>query len=194
MSEQVLPEGVKAVVDSANRRPTKIDQKRQQIFMDRLNRKVASGMSQDQAVQAIAREDYETMPVEKKLARLESMVTAVLQHMPKDIMALRQNDAAIAEAFDINYKAIEKMFAKLGLTGEQQIAIIQEARAEVAAEREKAMREQAEAQKKMEEEAEKARVEGELHQAETNPLEAAKQESTEPIDPHIQQGATVFGS
>jgi len=205
MSDVVLPEGVQAVVDDANQaasmsegiaeeakpKPTKLEQKRQQILMDRIRRKMGEGMTEQQAMQSVAQEDYNRLPVDKKLLRLETMVTNTVRQIANDILALRQNDSAIAEAFDINYKAIEKAFAKLGLSPQEQMSLIDEARREVMEERQRALQERLAAQRKAQEDSEKARIEAEARLAESKPV--GDSPVPEGQDPHVQEGATVFG-
>lgn len=220
MDEKVVPEGVQAVLDEAQLdevrdfvdshpiqaapdevqevkppKVSKLDQKRQQIFADRVRRKIGQGMTEQNAVQAVLREDFDRMPLDKKFARLEALVVNSIRSISQDIMGLKQNDSAIADAFDINYKAIERAFAKLGLSEEVQKELINQARDEVMADRQKAIQDQLAAQRKAQEDAERASVEAELQKAEQKPLEAAKDSvPPEGTDPHVSEGATVFGS
>jgi len=124
---------------------SKMEQKRQQILMDRLKRKMGepnkdgSPKTQQQAIQEMQREDYEAMPPDKKIARLEGIVSQSFQNLAQDLMGLHQSHLAISDAFDINYRATQKMFIKLGISNEDQKVIIAEAEKEVIASKQAAI-------------------------------------------------------
>jgi hypothetical protein len=110
---------------------SKLDQKRQQIFMDRLKRYVGKGMTQEQALNAMQKEDYDAMPLDKKFSRLETIVAQSFRNLSTEVMNLHQNHLAIADAFDINYRTIQKLFVKLGVSPEEQKVFVDEAQKEV---------------------------------------------------------------
>ena len=211
-----MPEGVKAVVDAASdakyaappeetktiqkdkpKKPSAIQLKRQQIFMDRLKRKLneknedGSAKTQAQAIQEIQREDYERMPVDKKLQRLEMMFSAVIQQMTKDLAELRHNDGVIADAYDVNYRAMEKMFDKLGIKDEERKNIMQQAHLEAQADKQAELQARMKADKERQEQLEKLRMEAEA--AKDGKPQMAEEKEPE-VDPHVEQGATEFGS
>jgi len=142
---EAAPEAPVELKKDKSKKMSKIDEKRQQIFMDRLKRKMAQPTedgkprTQQQALQEMAKEDYDALPLQKKFERLESIVAQSFRGMSQEVVNLGQNHAAIADAFDINYRAIQKMFLKLGMTAEEQKQFIEESQAEVLAERRKQM-------------------------------------------------------
>ena len=166
---------------------SKIDEKRQRILMERLQRKMGGGMSREQAIMAIQKEDFDSLPLDKKFARLESVVANSLRGLSQEVMNLSQGHMAIADAFDINYRAIQKLFAKLGIPAEEQKVFIDEAQKEVIEERKKIL-EARHAQLQSERDAaEKARIEAEAKPAEKQVAEPAPEGS------EIPKEATVFG-
>jgi hypothetical protein len=113
---------------------SKIDMKRRQIYMDRRNRKMKEGVPENLVDQVLAREDYERLPAEAKIQRLESMVRGVFDQIFMDVRALRKNDSVIAEAMDVNFRALGKALVKLGVGPDDQRALMQEAHDEIKAE------------------------------------------------------------
>lgn len=113
---------------------SKIDQKRRQIYLDRRNRKLKEGVPENMVDQVLAREDYERLPVEAKLQRMEGMVRGVFGQIAEDVQSLRKNDATIAEAMDVNFRALGKALNRLGIGAEEQRALMQETVDEMRAE------------------------------------------------------------
>jgi DNA-directed RNA polymerase subunit L len=171
---------------------SKIDQKRQQIFADRVRRKMAGGMSEEAAFRAVQQEDYDNMPVDKKLLRFQNAVQAAINNLSRDIMELRHNDQVIADAFDINYKVIERVFAKIGISDEERKTYLEEARKELSEERQRRAEAIAKQQKEAAEAEEKARVEAEAKAADAKTVTPAQAEGSDP-DARAAEGATVFG-
>lgn len=142
---EAAPEAPVELKKNEPKKLSKIEEKRQQIFMDRLKRKMStknkdgSEKTQQQALQEMAKEDYDALPLQKKFERLEAIVAQSFRGMSQEVVNLGQNHAAIADAFDINYRAIQKMFVKLGLSPEDQRLFIEESQAEVLAERREQM-------------------------------------------------------
>ena len=190
------PENVTELKKEEPRKPNKMDQKRQQIFVDRIKRHMGNGLTQDQALQAVQREDYERMPVEKKLARLETMISQSFQRLGQEVMHLSQEHMAIGDAFDINYRSIQKMFIKLGLSAEDQKVLIEEAQKETIELRKKqvADMEMAELnQRRAEQEAaEQKRVEAEMAKPKNAVIDGGAQAAPE-AGAAIPPEATVFG-
>jgi hypothetical protein len=181
---------------SRAKQPNKIELKRQQIFIDRLKRKMGEPTkdgktkTQQQALAEIANEDYERLPADKKIKRLESIIAGITKQLGQDLGGLHRNDAAIADAFDINYRGLSKMFRHLGITDEQEKAFMKEAQAEFARDRqaklEAELKASAEKMHKAKEADEKAKMEAEA--SKTGSAEPNKEEKT-----HVEEGATVFG-
>ncbi len=169
---------------SEARRITKADMKRMQAYEERKRRLINKGVAPDKVDGVIAAEDYNALPVEKKFERLEKLTSQLFQGLQKDIMALRHNDGVIADAMDINLRAVARSLEKAGVTKEMQGQIIREVETELRAEQQKRMEEQQAARK--------AKSEKELME-----LEAGKKTTlleTEPAIPAEEPAeATVFG-
>jgi hypothetical protein len=165
----------------------KLEAKRQQILQDRMRRHMGRGLSQEQAWQAIQKEDFDALPMDKKFARLENMVSNTFRQLAQEIVNLGQGHAAVADAFDINYRAVHKIFVKLGVSPEEQQLLIAEAQGEVAEIRRRQQEGRAVAEKAFNDAQEKQRVEAELASAES-PNQAPSSVGAEP-----PPEATVFG-
>lgn len=142
------------------RKMSKIDMKRLQAYEERKRRLINKGVAPDKVDGVIAAEDYANLPVEKKFERLESMVSQVLQGLQRDIMSLRHNDGVIADAMDINLRAVARSLEKAGVTKEQQGEIVKLVEAEI---REEQKAQQAIRQKAQEAQTEKSRMEAEAN-------------------------------
>lgn len=192
-----MPEAPEEVTEMKQPKLSKIEEKRQQIFRDRVRRKMGDGKTEEQAIQAIMQEDYEAMPLDKKFARLESAVANAINGLMHNVNTIRQNEHVVADAFDINYRALAKMMAKLGLSQEEQNAIIDETKKEVEVGRQAELAERQKAQEAAAKAAsEQSVVSTELNQVEQKPLQtaASTDERPEGTDPHVEAGATEFGS
>lgn len=197
---EAAPEAPVELKKDKPKKMSKIDEKRQQIFMDRLRRKMAQPTedgkprTQQQALQEMAKEDYDALPLQKKFERLESIVAQSFRGMSQEVVNLGQNHAAIADAFDINYRAIQKMFLKLGMSAEEQKQFIEESQAEVLAERRKQMAEASAArmnqQREAQDAAEKQKIEAGLAEQGPKIVGAPTEDEGAPPPP---PEATVFG-
>lgn len=178
------------------KKPSKLDQKRQQIFVDRMKRHMGKGLTQQQAMQAIQREDFEALPLDKKFSRLESIVSQSFQNLAQDVMGLNQSHMAIADAFDVNYRALQKMFIKIGLSQEEQAAFIKEAQSEVIEVRKKQQADMELAQlnqrRAAQEAAEQKHVEAEMAKPKNAVIDVGTQAAPEE-GASIPPEATVFG-
>jgi uncharacterized protein YoaH (UPF0181 family) len=125
------------------KKPSKLELKRQQIYVDRMKRFIAKGMSAQEAQAAIAKEDFERLPVDKKLERLENILVMNLRAMYSDLQTIKQNQDVLADSMDINFKGFEKILAKLNVSDEDRKALMEEAEAEWKAERAAAAAQQA---------------------------------------------------
>lgn len=185
----------KAVEMRSNKPPPKkvslIDQKRIAALQERVRRWMNNhqGKSEQEAMMAIQREDYEALPPGEKIKRLEAMVTGALQNFGQDLMNVRHNQYSIADAFDVNYRAITKMFAKVGLPLELHAQFMKEAQDEFEAERKAAMEKQMAAQK-AQMDAAKAAQEKKVMDAEAKEVTKA---GTEAQGSDLPKDATVFG-
>lgn len=184
-----------AVEMRSNKAPQKkvslIDQKRIAALQERVRRwmNAHQGKSEQEAMQAIQREDYERLPDGEKIKRLEAMVGGALQQFGQDLMNVRHNQYAIADAFDVNYRAIAKMLTKLGLPLEDHAKFMKEAHEEFEAERKAAMEKQmAEQNSKMA--AAKAAQEQKAMNAEAKEVSKAGGEAQ---GSDLPKDATVFG-
>ena len=190
--------------------PTPIDLKRIRAFQERIHRwmnnhqedlkklkeanpnatdKQIEGAFQQRAMQALQQEDYDRLPPSEKIKRLEGMLAGSVKQIARDIMELRHNQDAIADAYEINYRALAQMFVKLGLPLEEQKKFMKQASDEIRAEHEAEIAKQEETRKKRMEAnaaaAEKAKMESEAR-------EVAKP-STETHGAELPMDATIFG-
>lgn len=129
---ELAPENVTPIEEA--QKSTKIDQKKQQILVDRMRRHIAAGKTMEQAFAAIQREDYERLPLTDKVKRLEGMLVGNIRGVAQDISTLRQNEKTLADVLDVNFRGFEKMVTRLGLPVEEQRKLLTEAEAEIKAE------------------------------------------------------------
>lgn len=179
----VAEEPVRQIAEA--KKLTKLDIKRMQAHEERRRRLINSGVSPEKVDSVIAAEDYSNLSVEKKMERLEKVVSRALQGFQQDIMALRHNDGVIADAMDINLKALARGLQKAGVTLEQQNEIIKAVEVELREEQRQEAEARALASKAAAEAREKATMEQE---AATKPTVGG--DEAEPQD--TPDGATVF--
>lgn len=160
------------------RKPTKMELKRAQLFQERINRKVNKGMTKEQAFAAVQKEDHENQPLATRVQKIEHVLTGAFKEISQEMQSLRHNDGIISEAFDVNYRAIAKMFALLGIDKDKQKSIVEDCVREMNEAR-------AMAQKAQQEAAEQSKVMEEVKGP-------AKIDVPAPAAP--PEGATVFGS
>jgi hypothetical protein len=174
----ILGASPEQVTRMGGRNPTKLELKRAQIFKERVSRLMNKnpGMSQEEAFKTIQKEDHENLPIPKRLSKIENVIAQSMNNLAQEIQGLHHNDSTIAEAFDVNYRALGMMFEWLGINKEKQKEFVEKAIQEVKEAKEAAQKAQQAAQEATEE---KAIVEG------------AKAVSTEAAP--IPEGATVFG-
>lgn len=177
-----LEEDVQQIASA--KRMTKVDIKRMQAREERRRRLLNNGVPEDKVDAVMAAEDYQNLPVDKKLDRFERIVSQALQGLQRDIMALRHNDGVIADAMDINLKAMARALEKAGITKEAQNDIIREVEKELREEQKRQAEAEVEARRMASEKAEKERMEAE---ANAKPAIASEGEP-EPVP----EGATVF--
>jgi uncharacterized protein YoaH (UPF0181 family) len=154
---------------------SKIEQKRQQIMAERIQRKTANGMSLENAVAAIKREDFEALPLGERQKRLESAMIGNFRKVAQDMGALNDNQTQLADIMDVNFRAFEKMLTKLGIPPQEQLDTMTLVVEEIKAERD-------------------ARAAA----ATTAQEEAKKEDLLQTVDeagiPDLPVGATVFGN
>lgn len=167
---------------SQAKRMTKADIRRMQAHEERKRRLINNGTDPDKVEATIAAQDYAALPLEKKFDRMDRVMSQALRALQQDIMSLRHNESLIADAMDINLRAVARSLEKAGVTKEMQIDIIKTVETEVRDEQ----RRRAEAQQA----AHKAKSEKELMENEANTKPSLTNEAT-PAD--APEGATTFG-
>jgi uncharacterized protein YoaH (UPF0181 family) len=181
-TEGASPEVQPAPETAKSAKPNKFQQKQIQKYVERLRRHMAKGLSEEKARQVMAKEDYDNLSPDKKIQRMESLISALFQGLQGDINNLRHNDSELADALDINFRAFAKMLLKLGVGIDEQKAAVAEAKAEIEAEQKKREEDRA----AVEEEARKARDDAAA-------IAQAKEPSQEPAEaPAVPEGATEF--
>lgn len=160
----------------SDKKLSKIEQKRQQILAERIQRKMGLGMTADQAVAAIKREDYENLPAGDKIKRIESAMISNIKKIAGDIRTLNDNQNQLADIMDVNFRAFERMLTKLGIPLQEQLDTMTAVVEEIKVERDA----RAAKQEAAKEEAKKEDIVASVDQA----GEAAA----------IPEGATVFGN
>ncbi len=159
---------------------SKIDVAKQRQLEERRRRLLNQGVPPEKVDEVIAKQDWDRLPVDKKILRLERVIVGNVQGLGADLQQLRHNQNILADIMDVNFRAFEKMLVKLGLPVEEQRKLLQEAEAEIKVERE-AQQRAYEAQMRAQQEAqEQAQVQA-----------AVDQPAVEPVQP--PDGATVFG-
>lgn len=113
---------------------SKIDAKRQQIYDERRKRLLNAGVAPDKVDLVIAREDYDHLPLEKKVAHLENLLSRHSIALAQDLVTIRDNQVELANSFDTNFEAFAQMLLALGLSAERQKEIM-EATSKLMAER-----------------------------------------------------------
>jgi hypothetical protein len=174
------------------RKPTKIEMKRQQQYMERRKRLMNKGVPESEVDRALAEEEYRNLPVEKKFERFANAMNGAVQSLAKDIMGLRHNDGVLADAMDLNFKAVARALEKAGVPLQLQGEIIKQAEIELRAERQRQFEEQqaaARAQAQAHAQAAEQNVAAELAKAEGKELTP---EAPPPAEPP-PEGATTFG-
>jgi len=137
MSEEgTIQEAQEQVTEiSSAKKATKQDLTRQKIYDERRQRHLNKGIPAERVDQVIAREDYERLSVEEKVKRLENNIGGALRQLAGELQNLRHNDGVIAEAMDVNFRALGKIFAQLGVSTEQQKAYLKDVAEEMQRER-----------------------------------------------------------
>ena len=114
---------------------TKLQEKQVKAHMERRQRLINKGVPKEKVDMYIAQEDYEKMPLEKKVKRLEQIIQGTFQNFALELHNLRYNDGVLADSMDLNFKAFAKMLVKMGMPLEDHRAFIEEAQREIIEER-----------------------------------------------------------
>lgn len=178
MSENAVQEAPETATPVEPRKLSKADLKRQRIFQERMQRHIAAGKTPEQAYEAIQREDYERLPLDKKLEIMRRSFAQSLENISNDIAKLHDNQKDLADVMDVNFRAFEALLGTLGVSTEKMKEALKAAEAEVRGERD----------------AQRAQKEQEVKSAKE---QAEKEELAESVDqpgtPTVPEGATVFG-
>jgi hypothetical protein len=137
---------------------SKMQQQKQKIFRDRMQRLTSKGMTPQQAYVALQKEDYERLPVTEKMKRLEATMIGAIQQLGHELQMLQQNDQIIADAMDANFRAITKILTKLGVSAEEQGKLLAESENEIKADRQAKFDARKAEMEKQHEEAKKAEI------------------------------------
>ena len=168
-----------------NEKPVKvsnINKKREQIMRERMQRHINSGKTPQQAWEAVQREDYEKLPLDKKFERVEKLVARNAHVVATDLGAVRENQNILSDALDVNFRAFEMMLVELGMPIEKQKEFMKKAEEEIAAVRRMQEEERARQAAQTKAAVEKAEVEKSIDQPAPEGEEAK-----------LPDGATVFG-
>lgn len=94
---------------------------------------LAKGLKEDQVEAVLAQEAFMRLPIDQKVYHLmqavhsaQKIYSDTIKELSREMVALHQNQEAIADAFDINLRAIEKHLLALGISSETQKKIVQE--------------------------------------------------------------------
>lgn len=161
--------------ENGQRRLTKLDQKRMQIYQQRRDRLISAGVPPEQVDEKIEDEDYARLPTETKLRRMDTAFGSAIRQLSKEMQDLKHNDVILADALDVNFRSIAKMMDKLGISREEQQKFLAEAKEDMARELEARQRAADQAQREGHAPAE---------------LEESVTQAGEPLPP--PDGATVF--
>jgi hypothetical protein len=183
-----------------SRKVTKIDEKRAQIFEERVKRWVNNNQDKlkglneqqvrEQAIHALHAEDLDKMSPMERVKRLEQIAFQTFNKLATDLSHVEGNQFALADAMDVNFRAMAKMFAKLGIPVEDHNKFMEESKVELEAERKAMIEERKQrmmAQQKIIIESKEKK--GMVEEAKVVAAETGK----EPEGAPIPKDATVFG-
>ncbi len=109
----------------AQRRAKKAEEKNKEL-------QKTLGLSDEQMAARLAREQYLKLPIDQKIRKLEQFISASVAKLGEEMVNLRHNDQVIADAMDVNFRAMSKLMTKLGVSPEEQGKVLEEAQQEVA--------------------------------------------------------------
>lgn len=93
---------------------------------------LSEGMPEEKVEQVLAAEEFYRLPIDQRVNalmvavnRAQRVYTETIQELAGEMVALRQNQEAIADAFDINLRAVESHLTTLGITKEVQASVLE---------------------------------------------------------------------
>lgn len=93
---------------------------------------LSEGVPEEKVEQVLAAEEFYRLPIDQRVNallaavnRAQRVYTETIQGLAGEMVALRQNQEAIADAFDINLRAVESHLATLGITKEVQASVLE---------------------------------------------------------------------
>lgn len=91
----------------------------------------SKGVPEELIEQVLDQEDYNKLPIDQKVARLEQSVgqlqgfiSHALRQLSNEMVALRENQEEIADSFDINFKMLEEILVSLNVSEDTQKEIL----------------------------------------------------------------------
>lgn len=167
-------------------------------YNKRRERLLAKGVKPEMVDAILQQQDFESLPVDKRVNLMARNLNNLLGQVFRDIDALKHNDTVLADSMDLNFRAMAKCLEKAGVAPEDQKAIIEETQKELEAEikarmeaEAEAIKAQAAAQAKAQEESEKAKIEAEAQEHAAKSIVADSQ--PEQGAPEFPEAAQVFG-
>lgn len=148
------------------------------------------GIPPDQIMQILAAEEYNSLPLDKKVARLEQMFSQGMSSMAQEMVNLRHNDGVLADALDVNFRAVARALVLAGVDLDKQKEILQQVSGEIEKERAEAE------EKRKQAEAAAQKAAAEAHKKSTDQTEATALQVTadKPGEaPSPPEEATTFG-
>lgn len=93
---------------------------------------LSEGVPEEKVEQVLAAEEFYRLPIDQRVNallaavnRAQRVYTETIQGLAGEMVALRQNQEAIADAFDINLRAVESHLTTLGITKEVQASVLE---------------------------------------------------------------------
>jgi hypothetical protein len=179
----------------------KLESRKKEVLEDLKKTGLSPDVLEQHANAILAREQYDKLSLSEKVTRLEQMVVQGFQGIGGEMRDLQHNDFELADAMDVNFRALSKVMAKLNVPPEEMVRYCEEARAEMAAERAEFQKKQQAARETKAAEATSATPN--VPAADAGALKAVgevaeKREVTKEIDkageaPPEPEAATVFG-
>lgn len=93
---------------------------------------LSDGVSEEQVEQILAAEEFYRLPIDQRvnalmaaINRAQRVYTDTIRELATEMVALRQNQEALADAMDINLRAVEHHLTSLGVTKETQSSVLE---------------------------------------------------------------------
>lgn len=169
-----LPPAAERPLTLLERTRSKQERKKLKALDERKEFLRQNGLDEEQISQVIAQEKYDALPIDQKLKRMEMALQATVRQIGHDIQNLRHNDGVLADAMDVNFRAVHRALKLAGVSEEQQKEIVEQITAEMA-------------------EAEKKKVEATQAQVAEEELKTAESGTSIPSEgAETPEGATTF--